>query len=125
MAQAEEDKDKKSRFQLYSVVLEAKDYTEPLAAGAKFDKSEYYAHPERYRCTFREKVLILISYLVPRCCLVLNFSPLVSLVDYSKYCFIYGGLIAHIAVFAVHVGSSELRVLGPEVPAPRHCGRHP
>lgn len=58
MAQAEEDKDKKRRFQLYSVVLEAKDYTEPLAASAKFDKSEYYAHPERYRCTFRDKVLI-------------------------------------------------------------------
>lgn len=56
MAAAVEDQDKKRRFQLYSVVLEAKDYTEPLAAGAKFDKTEYYAHPERYRCTFGEKV---------------------------------------------------------------------
>lgn len=42
------------------MVLEAKDYSEPLAPGAKFDKSEYYAHPEKYRCTFAQKALTFV-----------------------------------------------------------------
>lgn len=53
-----DESDRRRRFQLYSVVLEAKDYCEPIAPGAKFDKAEYYAHPERYRCVFREKVRV-------------------------------------------------------------------
>jgi hypothetical protein len=48
-----------SPFMIYFCVVTVEDYIEPNDRAAKFDKNEYYAHPERYHSIFYETVVLV------------------------------------------------------------------
>jgi alpha-aminoadipic semialdehyde synthase len=49
-------KDPGHRFRLYGCVLGSKDYMVPNDPTRRYDKNDYYNHPENYHCVFAEKV---------------------------------------------------------------------
>lgn len=54
---------KGNRYTVYGTVLCAEHFTEPIEGG-KFNKTDYYAHPHRYRSVFYEKYAPYISVLM-------------------------------------------------------------
>jgi hypothetical protein len=41
---------------VYGTIIESEHYVVPKDPAAKFDKNDYYAHPEKYTSNFHEKV---------------------------------------------------------------------
>lgn len=41
---------------MYGTIVESEHYVVPKDPAAKFDKNDYYAHPEKYTSNFHEKV---------------------------------------------------------------------
>lgn len=45
-----------STHHVYLIITTVADWSEPKDKNAKFDKNDYYAHPEKYDNTFYQKV---------------------------------------------------------------------
>ncbi|KAL4589354.1 hypothetical protein LXL04_002260 [Taraxacum kok-saghyz] len=54
----------KRAFQVYGCVVTSKDMVERIESSEVFDKVDYYAHPERYRPVFHEKIAPYASVIV-------------------------------------------------------------
>jgi alpha-aminoadipic semialdehyde synthase len=53
-----------NRFKVFKVAVNVEDYTIPIDPAAKFVKADYYAHPEKYRSIFHEKIAPYASVIV-------------------------------------------------------------
>ncbi|KAL5698600.1 hypothetical protein ACHQM5_029617 [Ranunculus cassubicifolius] len=51
-------------FQVYGCIVTSKDMVEPKDATKKFDKADYYAHPEHYNPIFHERIAPYTSVII-------------------------------------------------------------
>jgi len=64
MADLVKNKHKASPFMVYGTVITAEDYVRPNDEKSKYDKTEYYAHPEKHHSIFYEKFAPHLSVIV-------------------------------------------------------------
>ncbi|KAG6542771.1 hypothetical protein Mapa_015848 [Marchantia paleacea] len=54
----------RANFQVFGCVVEARDMVVPIDTSKKFDKDEYYSHPEQYRSIFHDTIAPYTSVIV-------------------------------------------------------------